>query len=74
VAKAIDDGIDIQRYYHWTLMDNFEWLEGESANFGLYHCNFKDQKRTIRRGGKLYSMICKENKLTEEMIQEFLKT
>jgi len=73
VAKAIDDGIDIQRYYHWTLMDNFEWLEGESANFGLYHCNFRDQKRTIRRGGKLYSMICKENKLTDEMIQEFLK-
>lgn len=73
VAKAIVDGIDIQRYYHWTLMDNFEWLEGESANFGLYHCDFKDQTRKMRRGGKIYSMICKENKLTEEMIQEFLK-
>lgn len=74
VAKAIAEGIDIERYYHWTLMDNFEWLEGESANFGLYHCNFEDQKRTIKRGGKLYSMICKENKLTDEMIQEFVKT
>jgi len=73
VAKAIAEGIDIQRYYHWTLMDNFEWLEGESAYFGLYHCNFKDQKRTIRPSGKLYSLICKEKKLTEEMLQQVLE-
>jgi len=71
VAKAISEGIDIQRYYHWTLMDNFEWLEGESAFFGLYHCNFKNQIRTMRPSGKLYGMICKEKKLTEEMIKEF---
>jgi len=74
IAKAIEEGIDIRGYYHWTLMDNFEWLEGESANFGLFHCNFNNQERTIRRGGKLYSMICKEKKLTDEMIEEFLKT
>lgn len=73
IEKAISNGIDIQRYYHWTLMDNFEWLEGEGANFGLYRCNFKTQQRTIRNGGKLYSIICKDKKLTDEMIEEFLK-
>ncbi|WP_010248945.1 glycoside hydrolase family 1 protein [Acetivibrio cellulolyticus] len=73
IAKAIGEGTEIQRYYHWTLMDNFEWLDGQEANFGLYHCNFETQERTIRPGGNLYSMICKEKKLTDEMMDEFLK-
>lgn len=73
IARAISEGIDIRGYYYWTLMDNFEWLEGESANFGLYYCNFKNQERKLRRGGELYSLICKEKKLSKEMIEEFLK-
>ncbi len=71
IAKAINEGIQVERYYHWTLMDNFEWLEGESANFGLYKCNFDTQERTPRHSAELYAMICKEKELTEEMIQSF---
>jgi len=60
LAKAIDEGIPVKRYYHWTLMDNFEWLEGQTANFGLFHCNFDTQERTARNSAALYAKICKE--------------
>ena len=60
VAKLRQEGIPVQRYYHWTLMDNFEWVEGESARFGLIHCDFETQQRTIRDSGRLYAKICRD--------------
>lgn len=60
IAKAIKEGIEVKRYYYWTLMDNFEWLEGETTNFGLYDCDFSTQKRTPRGSAALYAQICKE--------------
>jgi beta-glucosidase len=70
LAKAINEGIQVDRYYHWTLMDNFEWLEGESAKFGLYKCDFRTQERIPRQSAKLYARICKKKELNEEMIRE----
>lgn len=72
VAKLREEGIPVERYYHWTLMDNFEWVEGESARFGLIHCNFETQERTIRRSGRFYGEICKGKAVTPEMIEKYL--
>ena len=69
--RAVREGIIIKRYYHWTLMDNFEWNEGEWARFGLYHCNFDTQTRTPRRSAELYREICAFNGITEEMAEKF---
>jgi beta-glucosidase len=68
LAKAIREGVNIERYYHWTLMDNFEWLYGETGNFGLYHCDFKTQERTARKSVVLFSEICSNKELSEKMI------
>lgn len=65
IAMAIDEGIPVQRYYHWTLMDNFEWLEGQTANFGLFHNNFDTQERTPRGSASLFARICKEKEWKE---------
>ncbi|HOJ64029.1 MAG TPA: glycoside hydrolase family 1 protein [Spirochaetota bacterium] len=72
IKKAIDEGIDIKKYFHWTLTDNFEWTEGESARFGLIEMDFKTQKRTIRKSGYFFSEIVKNKGITEEMIKKFL--
>ena len=35
VKNCIDDGIPVKGYFHWSLMDNFEWQKGFSMMFGL---------------------------------------
>lgn len=72
VAKLRAEGIPVERYYHWTLMDNFEWVEGESARFGLIHCDFETQQRTIRNSGRFYGEICREKAVTPDMLAKYL--
>ena len=72
ISKLCSDGIPVERYYHWSLMDNFEWAEGESARFGLIHVDYDTQKRTIRPSGRFYGEICRNLEVTEEMIQTYL--
>lgn len=71
LAKAIGEGIPVERYYHWSYLDNFEWNEGESARFGLYHCDFDTQERTARRSAELYARICRYKGLSQKTIREF---
>ncbi|NPV02920.1 MAG: glycoside hydrolase family 1 protein [Brevinematales bacterium] len=74
VKRAIDDGIDIRRYYHWSTLDNFEWLEGLSARFGLAEVDYtRNRRRTLRESGKFYGEICKRKSVTQGMIDKFLK-
>ena len=61
IAKLIQEGIDIKSYYHWSLMDNFEWAEGYSMRFGLYHVDYETQTRTLRASGKAYQSIIKQH-------------
>lgn len=62
VSKAIEDGYDVQGYYYWSLLDNFEWNLGFGKQFGLYHVNFKTQERTLKIGAKKYIEIITEAK------------
>jgi beta-glucosidase len=36
VGSAIDDGIDVRGFFHWTAVDNYEWLHGYDVSFGLF--------------------------------------
>ncbi len=72
VSRLCEEGVPVERYYHWTLMDNFEWVEGESARFGLVDVNFETQERTVRKSSRFFSEICSSNSVTEEMIEKYL--
>ncbi|MCC7289860.1 glycoside hydrolase family 1 protein [bacterium] len=61
--KAIEEGVDVKGYLHWSLLDNFEWDKGFWPKFGLVKVNRKNQKRTIRKSAYLYGKVAKANKL-----------
>lgn len=63
VHKAIENGLDVRGYFHWSLMDNFEWESGFAPRFGLFEVDYKSLKRTPRPSARIYAEICKENKL-----------
>ncbi len=62
----------IERYYHWSFIDNFEWREGESARFGIVHVDYETQNRTIKNSGRLYADIIKNQGVTYEAYEKYV--
>ncbi len=61
LERAIADGANIAGYFHWSLMDNFEWAEGYKDRFGLIHVDFETQKRTIKDSAWWYRDVMQSN-------------
>ena len=63
LARAIEDGADVQGYHAWTLLDNFEWAAGYAQRFGLAWVDFDDPKRprTLKESGHWYGRVAAEN-------------
>jgi beta-glucosidase/6-phospho-beta-glucosidase/beta-galactosidase len=61
MQHAIDAGVPVRGYFHWTSFDNFEWAEGYGAKFGLIACDPRTQERRVRPSARLYAEICRLN-------------
>jgi beta-glucosidase/6-phospho-beta-glucosidase/beta-galactosidase len=59
--RAIEDGVPLRGYFHWTCFDNFEWAEGYGPKFGLIACDPVTQARQVRPSARLYAEICRSN-------------
>ncbi|PUB19251.1 GH1 family beta-glucosidase [Yoonia sediminilitoris] len=44
--RAIADGANVQGFFYWSLLDNYEWAFGYEKRFGMIHVDFETQKRT----------------------------
>ncbi len=56
---------DIRGYFHWSLLDNFEWAEGFGPRFGLLHVDYEHHfQRTPRQSAALYTQIIQDNALS----------
>jgi len=66
VHQAISQGINVQGYFYWSLLDNFEWDKGFWPRFGLVEVDFKTQTRKIRSSAQQYAKICQSNVLEIE--------
>jgi beta-glucosidase len=60
VYKAKSEGVKVEGYFVWSLMDNFEWAEGYHPRFGLVHVDFETQQRIIKDSGKWYGSFLKD--------------
>jgi beta-glucosidase len=45
IERAVARGADVRGYFHWSLLDNFEWAEGFDARFGLYTVDYTNGRR-----------------------------
>jgi len=69
--RAVNFNWPVKGYFHWTLVDNFEWERGWTQRFGLWGLDVETQKRIKRPSADLYAEICKENGLSSEMVQKY---
>ncbi len=60
MRAAKEAGLDIRGYYHWSLLDNFEWHKGFGPRFGLYQVNYDTFERKRTRSADLYAQLIKD--------------
>ncbi len=46
MLEAVAAGVNLQGFFYWSLLDNYEWAFGYEKRFGLIHVDFETQKRT----------------------------
>jgi beta-glucosidase len=54
VARAVADGVDVRRYFAWSLLDNFEWHLGYAKRFGIVRVDYETQQRVPKRSALWY--------------------
>jgi beta-glucosidase len=70
ISKAIDEGVNVRGYSHWSLTDNFEWDKGFWPRFGLIEIDYETLKRKIRPSAMIYRDICNANGITESVLEK----
>jgi len=71
VWRASNMHWNVRGYFHWSLIDNFEWERGWTQRFGLWDLDIATQARTPRKSAKMYARICKENGISTETVQKY---
>ena len=60
IQRALSEGIPVRGYFHWTLMDNFEWDKGYRPRFGLYRVDRETLERTPAGGATVFTAFSPE--------------
>lgn len=66
---AIRSGVNVKGYFHWSLLDNFEWDKGFKARFGLVEVDFRTLQRRVRGSAQVYAEIARKNAIEHELLQ-----
>jgi beta-glucosidase len=62
---AMADGVDVRGYLHWSLMDNFEWLEAWGPRFGLYRVDRATMERQWTPACDYFHQVATSGRLSE---------
>ncbi|MEA3327071.1 MAG: glycoside hydrolase family 1 protein [Chloroflexota bacterium] len=69
--KAMNENGIVKGYFHWSLVDNFEWERGWTQRFGLWGLDVDTQARIRRPSVDLYAEICRTNGISADMVEKY---
>ena len=72
VARLRERGVPVERYYHWCLVDNWEWAQGEGPRFGLVALDYPTQERTVRGSGRFFAEVAATGGITARMRERYV--
>jgi beta-glucosidase len=71
IWRAVNFNWPVKGYFHWSLVDNFEWERGWTQRFGLWELDVETQARRRRPSVDLYAAICRENGISSDIVQKY---
>jgi beta-glucosidase len=60
---AMQDGVDVRGYFVWSLLDNFEWSQGNTKRFGLIRVDYETLERTLKDSAAWYAQVIAANRV-----------
>lgn len=72
VWRAVNFNWQVKGYFHWTLVDNFEWERGWTQRFGLWGLDVDTQQRIRRTSVDIYAAVCKQNAIAFETVEKYV--
>jgi beta-glucosidase len=66
-ARAIEDGVPLEGYFVWSLMDNFEWAEGYRLRFGMVHVDYPTQTRLLKSSAHWFARVIAGNAVPDAL-------
>jgi beta-glucosidase/6-phospho-beta-glucosidase/beta-galactosidase len=67
--RALQEGVDLRGYIHWSLIDDYEWAEGFTKRFGLAAVDFATQRRRLRPSAQVYRRIAASNRVSLDAVR-----
>ena len=61
LRAAVAEGADVRGYFHWSLLDNFEWAEGYRMRFGLVYVDYETLERIPKDAYTWYQQVILSN-------------
>ncbi|MFC3500092.1 GH1 family beta-glucosidase [Micromonospora krabiensis] len=63
VHRAISDGVPLESFHVWSLLDNFEWDAGYEQRWGIVYVDYPTQRRVLKRSAHWYRTVIADNGL-----------
>ncbi len=61
LKRASESGVDLRGYFHWSLIDNFEWSNGYEERFGLFYVDYNTLERLPKDSAIWYRSVVESN-------------